>query len=65
MDVCCPTMKFHSRRFLPSVPEAEQPDAIIEFHAEGWLMWQAETASYTHFINYCPWCGTDLATLNP
>jgi hypothetical protein len=67
MDVCCPTMKFHSRRYFPNVPEAEQPDAIIEFHADrgDWLLWQPQTASYFQQINYCPWCGTELATLAP
>jgi hypothetical protein len=67
MDLCCPSMSFCSRRFYPNVPEAEQPDAIIEFHAQdaAWLLWDPQTESYCHQINYCPWCGTELATLNP
>jgi hypothetical protein len=66
MDVCCQSLKFHSRGYLAKVSEAEQPDALIEFSAErGWLLWLPQTASYCREVRYCPWCGTELATLNP
>jgi hypothetical protein len=60
-------MKFHSRRFFENVPEDEQPDAIIEFNPSrgGWLMWHPQSEGYVNQISYCPWCGAELAKLNP
>jgi hypothetical protein len=67
MDVCCTSLKFRSRRHYPNVAEAEQPDAIIEFHPDksAWLLWIPSVGEYCHHINYCPWCGTELSTLRP
>ena len=68
--LCCPTLEFMSRRYFANVPETDLPDAEIEFHGEGpkgerrWLL-RAHWGEYVYPIHYCPWCGSELANLNP
>jgi hypothetical protein len=69
MDFCCDTLRSNSRRYYPKVPEAEQPDALVQYGPQGpealWWIWLPQTQHHTMGINCCPWCGTELATLNP
>ena len=67
-DFCCIAMRGASRRHWPKVPEAEQPDALIEYSAEDpcWvLLFRPYDRGSGMMINYCPWCGAELAGFKP
>ncbi len=66
MEVCCSTLRSSSRRYQLKVPEAEQPDALVQFGPMGsWFLWMPQSESHSFAIYFCPWCGTELSTLNP
>ena len=69
-DLCCRMLESMSRRYFAGVPETDLPDAEIEFRGDGlmgqptWLL-RAHWGEFVYPIKYCPWCGSELAKLNP
>ena len=65
MDVCCTTLRSNSRRYYPKLPEAEQSDALVQFGPmDLWFLWMPQAESHSFAIYFCPWCGTELSTLD-
>ena len=64
--LCCSGLEGASRRYIPMIPESDQPDAEIEFHTEQrvWLL-RAHWGEFALKIAYRPCCGSELAKLNP
>jgi hypothetical protein len=61
---CCENMDSNTRRQEPWVPESEKRDASIEFIAEfGVYLIAQNNGSFALQIQYCPWCGADLSSL--
>lgn len=66
MELCCTAMSGATRRHQPKVREEELPDAAIEYDPKfGFALWFQSIGSHSVIIHYCPWCGTNLSTLEP
>lgn len=61
IDACCDTMRFFGRDHYQGVPEAEMPDALIEFHRDaGKAFLRTGRGEFDTYIFYCPWCGARI-----